>query len=179
MQSILKEVESWLDEVVIGLKLCPFAKQPRLKKQIHICISKAESIEELMLCVVEQSHQLEKKTAEELETSLIVIPDLLDNFDNYLDSLFLAEQVLDAQGWQGIFQIASFHPRYQFEGTALNDIENLTNKAPYPIFHILREASVSKAADAYGNTALIPEKNKETIANLSTQRRRQLFKNCD
>lgn len=173
---IKSHVESWLDEVVIGLKLCPFAKQPRHQNQIHIQVSDAKSIEALMICLVEECTRLEQTPCEKLETTLIVVANLLESFDDYLDCLFLAEQIIETQSWQGIFQIASFHPHYQFEGTTADDKENLTNRSPYPVFHILRENSLTSVIRAYGDTSKIPECNKDTLNNLTQEELDELFK---
>jgi len=177
--NIQQQIENWLDDVVIGLQFCPFAQRPRQKNQIQIYISQAESIEQLMVCLVEQCQQLLNTPSEKLETTLVVVPELLADFDDYLDCLYLAEQVLEAQGWQGVFQIASFHPQYQFEGTEIDNLENLTNRSPYPVFHLLRENTVSESTAAYGDTSVIPENNKRTIASLSIKRRKELFNFLD
>lgn len=175
-KEIQQEVENWLDEVVIGLDLCPFAGHPRQQGLVHFCISHAKSIEALMLCVVEQAHHLLNSSTQDVETTLIVIPNMLSHFDDYLDSLYLAEQVLKSQGCEGILQIASFHPEYRFEGSAPDDIENLTNRSPYPVFHLLRETSVTRATDFFGDTTTIPERNKKTLKDLSAKKLKQLFK---
>lgn len=167
--------ERWLDQIVIGMEFCPFAKQPRQNNQIEIYISDADSIEKLIMDLVEQIVYLEKASSKETETTLLVIPNLLTDFDDYLDCLYLAEEVIQEQGWEGVFQLASFHPNYQFDGTKPDDPENLTNRSPYPVFHILREESLSTAISSYGDTSEIPERNKQKLNKLTLEQRKSLF----
>lgn len=178
-EPIEQQVKSWLDDIVIGLNLCPFAKRPRRGDQIQISVSAAESLESLMTCLMEQCFELENSSADKLETTLVVVPRFLQNFNDYLDALYLAEQLIQENRWKGIFQIASFHPEYQFQGTEKEDPENLTNRSPYPIFHLLREQSLEYAIEAYENagdsTEHIPQNNRETIQALSVSARRSLF----
>jgi len=167
-------VEHWLDDIVIGLGFCPFARQPRVTDRIDIYLSDAESIEALLLELLEQVAALENTSPHEKETTLFVIPRLLSDFEEYLDVLSLAEQIMAQQGWEGIFQLASFHPDYQFENTDPADIENYTNRSPFPIFHILREDSISAAVDS-GNTEDIPHRNRALLLSLSEEERRSIF----
>lgn len=104
--------------------------------------------------------------AEEQATTLFVLPVGFELFDDYLDLLALAEALLEDLGYAGVLQIASFHPQYQFEGTELNDVSNWTNRAPYPILHLLKEESVSKAVDAHTDPDAIPENNIRTLDKL-------------
>lgn len=172
---IASEVEKWLDNVVIGLELCPFAKRPRRLGQIDIVISSAESIEVLLMELLDQLACLESLSKQKVETMLLVFPNLLSDFDDYLDCLYLAEELMIQQGWRGIFQLASFHPQYQFDGTAQDDVENLTNRSPYPIFHILREQSLSVAIESYGDTAEIPKRNTRKLKGLGIEQLKRLF----
>lgn len=172
---IKQQVEHWLDNIVIGLGFCPFASHSREQNLIDIVIDTSNSLEGLMSSLVDQCIRLNQTPRKELETLLLVIPELLGNFDDYLDCLELANQLITEQGFDGHLQIASFHPDYQFEGTEPEDSENLTNRSPYPIFHLLRQASVTDAIAAYGDTAEIPNKNKETISALSNKTSNALF----
>jgi hypothetical protein len=173
--NVYSAVEDWLTEVVIGLNLCPFAHKPYIQKQIQIVISQASNEESLLQEVFSNLQQLENTPAESLETTLLVIPELLKDFYDYNDFLDLAEAMISQYNWEGIFQIASFHPDYQFAGTQPKDPENLTNQAPYPILHLLREQSIEKAILRYPNPESIPEINIKRVCSLSEQQIKELF----
>ena len=176
---VVQQVDSWLENVVLGLNLCPFAKVPRDNQRIKIHSSKATSLEPLLLDLVEQCLILEASSPDELETILMVTAGFLSDFDDYLDALHAAQMLIVDQGWQGVFQIASFHPNYQFESSQPEDCENLTNRSPYPIFHLLREQSLELAIEAYGDTDSIPENNKTAIESLTETARKSLFAYLD
>lgn len=174
-EPILKEVNRWLEQVVIGLNLCPFATWPQQQKQIRFAITPCDTEACLLQALHDECILLENTPAQEIETTLLIIPNLLHDFYDYNDFLDLVEGLIEEHDWHGVFQVATFHPNYQFGGTQPNDDENLTNRSPYPILHLLREVSLEKAIEHYPNTEEIPERNIDTVTQLSLAQKKSLF----
>lgn len=172
---IVQQVNQWLNDVVIGLNLCPFAAKPQRNNQIKIFVSNAENEHALLEDMLNQLLELEQKPAEELETTLVVVPKMLNDFDEYNLFIDWVEALIRQQNWQGIFQLATFHPEYCFAGTAPQDAENLTNRSPYPVFHLIREDSMEKVLKHYPNPESIPDTNIERVENLSRKELVKLF----
>ncbi|WP_253820426.1 DUF1415 domain-containing protein [Vibrio pectenicida] len=172
---IVQQVNQWLNDVVIGLNLCPFAAKPQRNNQIKIFVSNAENEHALLKDMLNQLLELEQKPAEELETTLVVVPKMLNDFDEYNLFIDWVEALIRQQNWQGIFQLATFHPEYCFAGTAPQDAENLTNRSPYPVFHLIREDSMEKVLKHYPNPESIPDTNIERVENLSRKELVKLF----
>lgn len=172
---ITQQIQQWLDDVVIGLNLCPFASTPNRNKQIriHICDSDKEEI--LLQELQSELMLIDTEPAKKLETTLLVIPYMLADFQDYNQFLDLVDALLREFEWEGDFQIASFHPQYRFAGTTLNDSENLTNRSPYPILHIIREASLDAALTHYTEPEKIPAQNIIRMESLSEAEKKQLF----
>ncbi|MFA7482881.1 MAG: DUF1415 domain-containing protein [Vulcanimicrobiota bacterium] len=154
---IIVEVERWLRDRVVGWNLCPFARKELLQQTIRFRVSQAEDEETLLADLVAEFELLDQDSS--IETTLLIHPRLLTNFADYNDFLGLAEALLEQMELEGIYQIASFHPQYQFSGTGPDDPENYTNRSPYPLLHILREDSVTQATDSYSGVEQIPERN--------------------
>jgi hypothetical protein len=173
--SITTEVNRWLDNVVIGLNLCPFAAKPQRNKQIRIQVTLAQNDEELIESMYNEFLLLDKLSPHELETTLVVIPKMLEEFDDYLFFYDWINAVVKNEGWEGVFQVATFHPDYCFHGADPEDQENLTNRSPYPIFHLIREASMQKVLEHYPNPDAIPEINMQKMRNLTPSQRQALF----
>ena len=146
----------WVRDVVVGCGFCPFAAHVYDRHLIRYRVAAAdEDLEEL---VVEEAEWLDEHT--ETDTTLIIVPDRLDDFDTYLDELENVQAALDREDYEGIYQLASFHPEYRFEGSPENDVANYTNRSPFPMFHLLREESIDTALDHYkGDPEAIPERN--------------------
>jgi hypothetical protein len=159
----IADTRRWLERAVIGLNLCPFAKAVHVKGQIRYAPTGAESTEELIDELVRELETLAEANPERIDTTLLVHPFVLDDFLDYNDFLDVADELLDTLDLDGEIQIASFHPRYQFEGTTPDDITNFTNRAPYPTLHLLREASIDRAVAAFPAAEQIFEKNMETM----------------
>lgn len=180
-KAIISSVDAWLSETVIGLNLCPFAKREYIKKSIRFTVSPATSEQQLLQDLVIELALLNKKP--EIETTLLIHPDVLKDFDAYNQFLDFADQMIEAMGMQGEFQVASFHPDYQFAGTETDAAENYTNRSPYPLLHILRESSLEKAVEQHGNTEQIPEDNITLMntlgANEMDKRLKQTYKNSE
>ncbi|WP_339387867.1 DUF1415 domain-containing protein [Vibrio caribbeanicus] len=172
---ITREVGDWLNNVVIGLNLCPFAAKPMRNRQIKTFVSHAETEETLLQDILEQLLELESTSSEKIDTTLVVVPNMLSDFYDYNLFIDWIEALLRQQNWQGIFQLATFHPNYCFGGTDPEDAENLTNRSPYPIFHLLREDSMEKVLKHYPDPESIPDKNIERVESLSESEKQQLF----
>ena len=172
---ILQEVETWLEKVVIGLNLCPFAHKPFKQKQIRLVVTECEDENCLLEKVIEECQLLEQKAEQDLETTVIIVPSMLQDFDDYNQFLDYVDALLEANNWSGIFQVASFHPNYQFAGTLPEDAENLTNRSPYPLLHLLREESLEKAIARYPHPELIPDTNIARVSQLSAKEKQALF----
>ncbi|EKO3395771.1 DUF1415 domain-containing protein [Vibrio fluvialis] len=174
-QAVAASVNQWLDDVVIGLNLCPFAAKPQRNQQIKICVSNAAREEDLLQDILDQLLELDTKEPQVLETTLVVVPDMLQDFTDYNFFIDWVEALIRQQDWEGVFQVATFHPNYYFAGTEPEDAENLTNRAPYPIFHLIREESMEKVLKHYPNPEAIPDTNIERVSNLTEAERKALF----
>jgi hypothetical protein len=159
---------AWLERAVIGLGLCPFARAVHMKDQIRYVVSAARHTDALLDDLERELRLLAETPREEIDTTLLIHPHVLQDFLDYNDFLELDGVVQDA-GLEGLLQVASFHPRYQFEGTEPDDITNYTNRSPYPILHLLREASVDEAVAAFPDAERIYEKNIETMKALGQE----------
>jgi uncharacterized protein len=174
-KAIQEAVELWFNSVVLGLKLCPFAEKPAREKRVRFYVSQASQGELLIADLTGELALLDKTSAADIETTLIIVPFFLNNFFDYNQFLLWAKATLKRNGWQGVYQIASFHPHYCFAGAKADAVENLTNRAPYAILHIIREASLTAALSYIGNSEEIPERNKQCVRNLTETEKKQLF----
>lgn len=165
----IAETRKWLEQIVIGLNLCPFAKAVYVKDQVRFVLSDATTAEALVEELAEELVLLRDTPAEQIDTTLIVHPQMLTDFLDYNDFLDNADAAIEALDLQGILQVASFHPQYQFEGTAPDDVSNYTNRAPYPTLHLLREDSVERAVAAFPDPDVIVERNIETLDKLGVE----------
>jgi hypothetical protein len=163
------ETRAWVERVVIGLKLCPFAPVPAIKGLIRYAKSDAETPEALLEDLAAELQHLVASPPEELETTLLVHPRVLQSFQDFNDFLDVADEMLELLGLVGEIQIASFHPEYQFEGTRPDDIGNATNRSPYPTLHLLREASIERAVQSFGDTDAISAANIATLERLGLE----------
>ena len=163
---ILAQVRNWLERAVIGLNLCPFAKAVHSKKQIRFALTAARSADELLAELAHELTMLDGIDPGEVDTVLLIHPQVLTEFLDYHFFLGEADATLRNLGFAGVFQIASFHPGYEFAGSSADDIENYTNRSPYPMLHLLREASIDRATAAYPDPAAIFERNMETLRSL-------------
>jgi hypothetical protein len=168
-KNVVAETQNWLIKAVIGLNLCPFAKNVHVKNQIRYYVSEARTEETLMQDLVKEMQLLIDADATQIDTTLIIHPYVLEDFLAYNDFVGAAEEVLTELQLDGGLQIASFHPRYQFEGTAPDSIENYTNRSPYPTLHLLRESSITRGLETYPDTDQIYKNNIETLSQLGIQ----------
>jgi len=165
--TIIKQTKAWLEQVVIGLQLCPFAEHPFSNNKIEYIVCNETDTEQKLLVLINALTQLDDN--QQIETSLIIFSDPRLNFDNYLDLLELANALMDEYDYSGTYQLASFHPDYQFEGSSPDDASNYTNRSPYPMLHCLRESSVEKALQTFSQPEDIPQKNIECTRALGTE----------
>ncbi|ENQ1529564.1 DUF1415 domain-containing protein [Vibrio parahaemolyticus] len=175
INAITQQVDQWLNDVVIGLNLCPFAAKPQRNKQIKIFVSKATQEEALLEDILLQLIELSTTEPEKLETTLVAVPNMLQDFWDYNFCIDWVEGLIKQQDWEGIFQVATFHPDYCFGGAAPEDDENLTNRSPYPIFHLIREESMEKVLKHYPDPESIPDTNIARVSALSEEERKKLF----
>ena len=169
------DVRRWLERVVIGLNLCPFAKAVYARQQVRIVVSDAGTEGALLEQLGEEMALLRDTPAEDIDTTLLVHPRVLQDFLDYNDFLDTADALVEAMELDGVLQVASFHPHYQFADTEPDDAENLTNRAPYPILHLLREDSVDRAVAAYPEPDAIIERNVATMRELGIEGFRKLL----
>ena len=162
-EDVIAATRHWLTQAVIGLNLCPFAKAVHVKGQIRYAVSDAEDMEGVLADLEAELNTLTAADPAVTDTTLLILPRALPDFLDYNDCLFFADRMLKQLRPEGVLQIASFHPLYQFEGSEPGDIENYTNRAPYPILHLLREDSVERAVDAFPDAEDIYERNQETL----------------
>jgi hypothetical protein len=165
----------WLEQVVIGLNLCPFAKGVHLKQQIRWVESPARDAGSLLVDLVRELQFLAAADPETVDTTLLIHPHALNDFLDYNDFLDVADAAVEDLGLGGVLQVASFHPDYQFEGTDRDDAGNLSNRSPYPTLHLLREDSIDRAVAAFPDAASIYERNIETLQRLGVERWRALM----
>ena len=163
---VIAATRLWLEQAVIGLNLCPFAKAVHVKNQIRYVVSGAQAPPALLEDLLRELQWLQSADPAQTETTLLIHPGALGDFLDYNDFLDVADDAVAELGLAGVIQIASFHPHYRFEGTAPDDIENYSNRSPYPMLHLLREASVERAVTSYPDVAKIPEQNIETLKRL-------------
>ena len=163
---VLTQTRHWLEKAVIGLNLCPFAKAVYVKNQIRLVVSKARHADDLLEELDRELDLLVATPADEIDTTLLIHPTLFEDFLDFNDFLEIAEGVVDEHGLEGVIQLASFHPQFQFDGTEPDDISNYTNRAPFAILHLLREASVERAVEAFPNSGAIFEVNIATLEKL-------------
>lgn len=175
IEAITQQVDQWLNDVVIGLNLCPFAAKPQRNKQIKIFVSEATLEEALLEDILLQLIELSNTEPEQLETTLVVVPNMLQDFWDYNFCIDWVEGLIKQQNWEGVFQVATFHPDYCFGGAKPEDDENLTNRSPYPIFHLIREESMEKVLKHYPDPESIPDTNIARVSSLSEEERKKLF----
>ena len=166
----------WLEKAVIGLGLCPFAERAYRRKQIRYKVSAQRSTAGLLTELGAELTQLGSADPAVCETSLLIHPHVLDDFGDYNQFLDEADAVVLALGLEGELQIASFHPRYQFAGSEPDDPQNNSNRSPYPMLHLLREASVTRAVESFPGVHEIGEKNMTTLGKLGEAGWRALFR---
>jgi uncharacterized protein len=161
---VILDTVRWLERAVIGLNLCPFAKAVHVKQQIHYAVCQSAHASEVLQCLHQELLTLANTPPEVRDTTLLMLPFGLEDFLDFNDFLNDAERVLVDAELDGVIQIASFHPAYQFADAQAGDVSNCTNRSPYPTLHLIREASIDRAVQAFANAHDIYEKNIETLS---------------
>ena len=172
---IVNTTLDWLKNCVIGLSLCPFANKPFLDNAIRVTVYLKQDDGQILNALKAEIEYLNINKPSDIETSLLVIPFRFNDFYDFNDFVYTANEWLVKNDWEGVFQLASFHPKYQFSETSIEDKENLTNRSPYPILHLIREESLSKALDFYPNIDDVPIRNIATMNALSDQQIKEYF----
>ncbi|MGE4071018.1 MAG: DUF1415 domain-containing protein [Lysobacterales bacterium] len=162
-EAVVADTRQWLEQAVIGLNLCPFARAPYVKGRVRFRVSTAIDEDQLVADLAEELGRLAAADAEEIETTLLIHPQVLVDFLDFNDFLEIAEATVQALGLEGELQVASFHPDYQFADAEAEAIENCSNRSPYPTLHLLRESSIDRAIEAVEDTDEIYRRNIETL----------------
>ena len=178
-QTVIQQTKNWVEKIVTGLNLCPFASQPFQNDTIEYTVCSGDSIEQHLQQLADCFTRLDAKinNSADIETSLLIYPEAYKKFDNYLELLDYANQLLDDLNYTGTYQIASFHPDYRFAGSTENDASNFSNRSPYPMLHLIRESSLEKAIDNYPNVEQIPENNIRKLREIGYQEMQAKLKN--
>ena len=156
-QTIIKQTQSWVNCFIIHYNICPFAEKVVSDQRIEYRVVDQPDMEDCLLALIEQIIILDGN--DETETALLIFPNAVENFDRYLEFLAIANQLIEDQGYSDQFQLASFHPEYCFEGDDQDDAANFTNRAPWPMIHIIRQSSIEKGLKFYENPEQIPVRN--------------------
>ncbi|MDO4591242.1 MAG: DUF1415 domain-containing protein [Comamonadaceae bacterium] len=166
---VIADTVRWLEKAVIGLNLCPFAKSVHVKGQIHYVVSQATDAEGVAMDLHRELEALAEISPEKRDTTLLIVPHAMQDFLDFNDFTALADDIVEELDLGGILQVASFHPLFQFEGTDVDDVTNCTNRAPYPILHLLREDSIDKAVEAFPEAEMIYERNMQVLEQMGIE----------
>jgi uncharacterized protein len=175
-RAIIDAVRRWVATVVVDLNLCPFAGRELHRERIRFALTRATTEAELLASLQTELERLD--THPDIETTLLIHPEVLQDFADYNQFLETADDLLEAMSADGVYQIASFHPDYRFADTGTGDAENYTNRSPYPMLHLLREATLERSIASYPDTEQIPLRNIALMKRLGTQRLRELLQAC-
>lgn len=173
---IIQQTRTWVKDLVIDHAICPFAQREYDRGSIHFCVSFNQDIETCLTTLVLACQHLDDNP--EYETTLLILAQGFQDFETFLDLLEIAEMLLAEQGYEGTYQLASFHPHYCFADAPEDDPANYTNRSPYPMLHLLREASIEAALKHYPNPEQIPQRNCDYTRQLGNDVFRKLLKNC-
>lgn len=176
-EAVISAMREWIEKAVIGLNLCPFAKAVYVKNQVRYVVSHAPHLDGLLEDLDRELDFLAASDPEAVDTTLLIHPTLLPDFLDFNDFMQLAEAALEEHRLDGVIQIASFHPAFQFEGTEPDDLGNYTNRAPFPTLHLLREASIDRAVAAFPEAETIYARNIETLQTLGHAGWQALWRN--
>ncbi len=173
-EKVINQTKAWLEKVVIGLNFCPFAKPIFEQGKVHFQVSDAQSLEYCLEDLAAEALRLEQDS--ELETTLLIYENSLQDFENFLDVVDIANDFMEEKGYEGVYQLASFHPDYCFADSDEDDPANYTNRSPYPMLHLIREASIERALASYKNPENIPETNIKLARELGLEKMQSLLK---
>ena len=169
IETIRHETQHWLEKAVIGLNLCPFAKSVHVNNRLRYVVSQASTPEDLLKELARELLALNRADPDEIETSVLIHPRVLTDFLDFNDFLGAADALVEDLELDGLLQVASFHPDYQFAGTDIDEISNYSNRSPYPTLHLLRESSIERATETMADTDAIYEANVATLEKLGLE----------
>lgn len=175
-QNIARVVKRWVETVVVNLNLCPFAKRELLSKRLHFSVSNATTEEQLLMDLQVELETINSNPS--IETTLLIHPNVLKDFYVYNQFLDYADALLVEMKLEGVYQIASFHPEYQFADSRPDEVRNYSNRSPYPMLHLLAEESVEKAIASHPNIDQVPQRNQELLQALGRDKLQALLKSC-
>ncbi len=175
-EQIIEQTKCWLDNIIIAHNICPFAKKERDRDSIYFTINDSIEIAQVLENLVFEYERLDQQP--EIETTLFILANCCQDFDDYLDFVELANQLLNALNYEGTYQLATFHPNYCFAESAIDAPENYTNRSPFPMLHIIREESLEKALNTYPNPELIPQRNIEYCQKLGIKKMQEMLAKC-
>lgn len=174
-QKVITDTQVWLERAVIGLNLCPFAKSVFVKKQVRYALTGATTADQLLAELEHELNRLAETEPSELDTTLLIHPQAMTDFLDYHFFLGEVDALIRNLGFDGVFQVASLHPQYEFAGSEPDDIANFTNRSPYPTLHLLRESSIDRAVAAFPDADAIFERNIETMERLGHEGWKKLW----
>lgn len=177
-ETYIAQTRCWLENVVLKHNLCPFAHKPFKGGQIRYVVTDSARVEFLLEDLQQELDYLRSVSVEEVETTLLIHPGVLEDFYEYNDFFDWVDKLLAEGGYEGEFQVASFHPDYQFEGTYAEDAENYTNRSPWAMLHLIREDLLENAIAHYPDVDAIPERNIQTMNALGADHHRQVLAAC-
>lgn len=173
---VIDQTKKWITHVVVGCNFCPFAAREVKRNSIHYQVETSMDLNVCLEAFLQECSRLDNKEA--IETALLIFPNAFQTFEAYLDLLSLAERTLKKKGYEGIYQVASFHPLYRFVDTQDNDAANYTNRSIYPMLHLLREVKIEKALQHYPEPEQIPERNIQFAREKGVAYMRMLRNSC-
>lgn len=169
----------WIKEFVVGLNLCPFARPLVASDALRVTVCEASDDEGVAGALLDEIELIQEASEAEIATTLVVLTNALQRFDDYLAFLDGAQQLLEEMDLLGVLQLASFHPDYQFAGEPIEAASHFTNRAPFPMIHVLREDMVTRALETYPNPEQIPERNSQKLEDLGRERLQQMLTALD
>ncbi len=175
-EKVVQAVRQWVEALIVGMNLCPFAKREMVNNRVRFATTTSTTEEQLLMVLQAELSLLD--TDSSIETTLLIHPGVLQDFYDYNQFLNYADSLLEEMELEGIYQIASFHPDYQFDGTNPDDVENYTNRSPYPMLHLIREASLERAIANYPEVDQIPERNIALMHDLGKDKLKALLRSC-
>ncbi len=173
---VSKQTLEWVKSFIVALNVCPFAKREMERESIRLSIVRSKKVNVALEELMTEIAWLDDNP--ETETSLVVFPTMFSDFHSYLDLVAMLEDLMFEQGCEGVYQVASFHPDYCFDGVEQDDVSNYTNRSPYPMIHLLREDSVEKAIAFYGDTSTIPDDNIQLMEEMGLAKVEKILQSC-
>ncbi|MFT2099262.1 DUF1415 domain-containing protein [Marinomonas sp. 2405UD66-6] len=173
---VIAQTTSWVKDFIVALNVCPFARREVEKESVRFVVLRSKKVEVALEELMAEVQWLDEHP--ETETTLLIFPTLFKGFHRYLDFVETAEDLMFDQGCEGVYQLATFHPDYCFSGAEPDDVSNYTNRSPYPMLHLLRENSLDKAIEFYGDTSEIPNQNIDKMESLGKAKLDDMFANC-